>query len=161
EHGIERELRVSYFGENQSWGLTKGIEFAPLDGEDHIGLALRGKAVHRCLSCHTTWFRSVRPELATPRTPEGNDHGIGCERCHGPGLNHVRAAESGFSELAIALGSKTLSRGRLDSCVMCHAADGSIQPSDPEFTRAQGTTFLFSRCYKAASERLDCTTCHD
>ena len=50
---------------------------------------------------------------------------------------------------------------RLNSCVECHAADGSIQPSDPEFTRAQGTTFLFSRCYTAKKDRFDCTTCHD
>ena len=43
----------------------------------------------------------------------------------------------------------------------CHAADGSIEPSDPEFTRAQGTTFLFSRCYTAGKDRFGCTTCHD
>ena len=43
----------------------------------------------------------------------------------------------------------------------CHAADGSIQPSDPEFTRAQGTTFLFSRCFTAGKDRFGCTTCHD
>ena len=29
EEGIDRELRVSYFGLDQSWGQTKGIDFAP------------------------------------------------------------------------------------------------------------------------------------
>ena len=33
--------------------------------------------------------------------------------------------------------------------------------NDPEFTRAQGTTFLFSRCYTARKDQFGCTTCHD
>ena len=39
--------------------------------------------------------------------PVGQDRGIGCERCHGPGLNHVKSVRSGYPELAIALTSKT------------------------------------------------------
>jgi Cytochrome c554 and c-prime len=162
EGGIDRELRISYFGQDQSWGATKGIDFAPRDAGDHIGLGLGKKSINHCLSCHTTWFRSVGPAAqSVARGPEGEDHGIGCERCHGPGLSHVKAAESGFAELAIALSARTPSRERLKSCAECHAADGSIEPSDPEFTRAQGTTFLFSRCFKAGKDRIGCTTCHD
>ncbi len=73
----------------------------------------------------------------------------------------MKSAESGFAELAIVLSAKTPSQQRLKSCVECHAADGSIEPSDPEFTRAQGTTFLFSRCFIAGKDRIGCTTCHD
>jgi hypothetical protein len=160
EQGVARELRVSYYGRDQGWGLTKGIDFAPPDAGDHIGLGLGRKALNLCLSCHTTWSRSVAPGPSSAR-PERADHGIGCERCHGPGLNHIQAAETGYAELAIALGSRTPSRVRLNSCVECHAADGSVPPSDPEFTRAQGTTFLFSRCYTGAKDRFGCTTCHD
>ena len=140
---------------------TKGIDFAPRDAGDHIGIGLGRKTLNHCLSCHTTWFRSVGPARSSAQGPEGKDRGIGCERCHGPGLNHGKAAETGFPELAIALSAKTPSQERLNSCVECHAADGSIQPSDPEFTRAQGTTFLFSRCYTAGKDRFGCTTCHD
>ncbi len=161
EDGVDRELRVSYFGRDQGWGLTKGIDFAPRDPGDHIGLGLGRKTLNHCLSCHTTWFRAIGPDRSSTRPPEGHDRGIGCERCHGPGLNHGKAAETGFPELAIAIGSKTGSEVKLNSCVECHAADGSIQPSDPEFTRAQGTTFLFSRCYTAKKDRFDCTTCHN
>jgi tetratricopeptide (TPR) repeat protein len=161
EAGIDRELRVSYFGLDQSWGQTKGIDFAPRDAGDYIGIGLGRKTLNHCLSCHTTWLRSVAPDSSSARGPESDDHGIGCERCHGPGQNHVKAVESGFAELAIALSAKTPSQQRLKSCVECHAADGSIEPSDPEFTRAQGTTFLFSRCFTAAKDRIGCTTCHD
>ncbi len=161
EEGIDRELRISYFGQDQSWGATKGIDFAPRDAGDHIGMGLGRKALNHCLSCHTTWFRSVGPARSGTRGPEGEDHGIGCERCHGPGFNHGKAVESGFAELAIGLSAKTPSQERLKSCAECHAADGSIQPSDPEFTRSQGTTFLFSRCFIAGKDQFGCTTCHD
>jgi hypothetical protein len=161
EQGIERELRISYFGESGTWGETKGVDFAPRDAGDHLGIGIGRKAVHHCLHCHTTWFRSLEKGTTAARGPERIDKGIGCERCHGPGLNHVKAVESGFGELAIALTRQTPSLQRLSSCVECHAADGTIQPSDPEFTRAQGTTFLFSRCFTAAKDRLNCTTCHD
>ena len=161
EQGIDRELRISYFGESQTWGETKGIEFGPRDAGDHIGTGLGREVLHHCLHCHTTWFRSVDQSGSGQRGPEGQDRGIGCERCHGPGLNHVKAVESGFAELAIALTTETPSIQRLKSCTECHAADGTVQPSDPEFTRAQGTTFLFSRCFTASKDRFGCTTCHD
>jgi Cytochrome c554 and c-prime len=159
--GIDRELRVSYFAEKQSWGETKGIDFAPRDAGDHIGIPMLPLGLHHCLHCHATWFRSVDFGRTGARGPEGQDRGIGCERCHGPGLNHVKAARSGYAEMAIALTAKTPHAVRLKSCAGCHAADGSIQPGDPEFTRAQGTTFPFSRCYKASKDQMSCTTCHD
>ncbi len=161
EQGIVRELRVSYFAENKSWGETKGINFAPREPQDHIGMGLASQAVQHCLQCHATWFRSIDQTRTGTRGPEGADRGIGCERCHGPGLNHVKAVRSGFPELAIALTSRAPASVRLKSCAECHSADGSIPVSDPEFTRAQGTTFLFSRCYTATKDQFSCTTCHD
>jgi len=161
QQGIDRELRVSYFADNQSWGETKGIEFAPRDAGDQIGVGLAPQSLHKCLHCHTTWFRSVEKHTEGPLRPEAADNGIGCERCHGPGLNHVKAALSGYAELAIALTPKTPSLERLKSCAECHAADAKVPLDDPEFTRAQGTTFLFSRCFTASKDRFGCTTCHD
>jgi predicted CXXCH cytochrome family protein len=159
--GIEHELRISYFGLDGTWGQTKGIEFAPQHAADLIGLRLGPDHVNHCLSCHSTWFRSIAPMHAGVRPPEAEDRGIGCERCHGPGLNHVKAAETGFAELAIALTVRTPPRAQLDSCVECHKADGTVPPSDPEFTRFHGTTFLWSRCFLARSDSFSCTTCHD
>ncbi|MFI5454432.1 MAG: multiheme c-type cytochrome [Isosphaerales bacterium] len=161
EEGIERELRISYYGEGQTWGETKGVESSPRDLGDQIGIGLGRKTVHHCLHCHTTWFRSVDQGRSGPRGPEAQDHGIGCERCHGPGLNHDKAVSSGFAELAIALTPETPSIQRLKSCTQCHASDGAVEPSDPEFTRVQGTTFLFSRCFTASKDRFGCTICHD
>jgi tetratricopeptide (TPR) repeat protein len=159
--GLDRELRISYFPEGQTWGKTKGIDSPPQDAGDHVGLGLSPRAMHSCLNCHATWFRSVDLDQTSPRGPEAQDHGIGCERCHGPGLNHVKAVETGFADLAIAQTSATPVLARLKSCTECHASDGSVQPSDPEFTRAQGTTLKFSKCFTASDTKIGCTTCHD
>ena len=70
EEGIDRELRISYFGQDQSWGQTKGIDFAPRDAGDHIGMGLGRKALNHCLSCHTTWFRSVGPARSALEGPK-------------------------------------------------------------------------------------------
>jgi hypothetical protein len=161
EHGIYREARVSYFHAGESWGQTKSIEQPIREPADVIGQALAPAAAALCLDCHATWFPSVYLNQTWPRGPEAEDHGIGCERCHGPGLHHVKAVETGFAQLAIALGAGAPAAARLRSCTACHAADGTLLPSDPEFTRAQGTTLLFSRCYTASNGRFDCTTCHD
>jgi Cytochrome c554 and c-prime len=159
--GIDRELRVSYFSDEESWGKTKGIDRAPQDAGDHIGPGLSPQSLRHCLNCHTTWFRSADLNRPGSRRPETRDHGIGCERCHGPGLNHVKAAQTGFAELAIARTRSTTVRSRLESCTECHASDGSVEVSDPEFTRAQGTTLLFSKCFTASNGQIGCTTCHD
>ncbi len=159
--GVERQLRVSYLGSIDGWGATKGIDMTTRENGELLGRPLPPETVSRCLHCHATWFRAVDLRVAGPRGPEALDHGIGCERCHGPGLNHVKAVQTGFAQSAIALGARTPAAARLASCYECHAADGTLKPSDPEFTRAQGTTFKYSRCYIASRDRFDCTTCHD
>ena len=151
EQGIDRELRVSYFGEGQTWGETKGITAAPREPGDQIGLVLAPKPLRQCLHCHSTWFGAVDLSRSAPKGPEALDRGIGCERCHGPGLNHIKAVESGFAQAAIALSARSPSDAKLQSCTECHASDGSIEPSDPEFTCAQGTTLLFSRCFTTSA----------
>jgi tetratricopeptide (TPR) repeat protein len=159
--GVDRELRISYLSEGRSWGKTKGIDRAPQDAGEHVGPALSPQSLRHCLNCHATWFRSADLDRPGSPRPVKRDHGIGCERCHGPGLNHVKAVETGFAELAIAQTSATPALARLKSCTECHAADGSVEASDPEFTRAQGTTLLFSKCFTATKGQINCTTCHD
>jgi hypothetical protein len=160
-NGIDRELRVSYFSTDQTWGETKGINFLPHDPGDYIGLGLGSKGLRQCLHCHTTWFRAAAPIPTLPRGPETLDHGIGCERCHGPGLNHDKAITSGFAERAIGQTRHTPSRQLLHSCFECHGSNGSVEPSDPEFTRVQGTTLMFSRCFTATDGAIHCASCHD
>jgi hypothetical protein len=159
--GPFRELRVSYYTSDGSWRLTKGVNMAPHGPEEFIGLGMPEKGLHQCLNCHTTWFRAALPIPSLPIGPEAADRGIGCERCHGPGLNHVKAVESGFAESAIAATRSSPPGRLLKSCNECHASNGSVDPGDPEFTRVQGTTLQFSRCFTASNGAIHCATCHD
>jgi hypothetical protein len=159
--GTARELRVSFYASDRSWHLTKGVETIPHVPDEFIGLALSRKAMRQCLHCHTTWFRAALPDPATPGGPEALDRGIGCERCHGPGLNHIKAVEAGYAESAIGVTRESPPRRLLKSCEECHASTGSVEPSDPEFTRVQGTTLKFSRCFTGSGGAIHCATCHD
>ncbi len=145
--GIPRELRISYYTAERAWRATKGVNALPHDPSDFIGLELSDRSLRQCLHCHTTWFRTALPDPECAPGPEATDRGIGCERCHGPGLNHVKAVASGFAEMAIGATKSSPPRRLLRSCNECHASNGSVEPSDPEFTRVQGTTLMFSRCY--------------
>jgi hypothetical protein len=159
--GVARELRISYFATDRTWGETKGLNFLPVDPGDYVGAALNPKALRQCLHCHATWFRAANPDPLVPSGPEARDHSIGCERCHGPGLNHLKAVRSGFAEPAIAQTRRTGSLEHLRSCNECHASNGSVEPNDPEFTRVQGTTLQFSRCFTGTKGGIHCATCHD
>lgn len=159
--GTPRQLRISYYTAENAWRETKGVTAVPHDPKDFIGLELSDKSLRQCLQCHTTWFRAALPIPDTTPGPELADRGIGCERCHGPGLNHVKAVESGFAEWAIGATSSSPPRRLLRSCNECHGSNGSVEPSDPEFTRVQGTTLKFSRCFTGSGGAIHCATCHD
>jgi hypothetical protein len=159
--GLYRELRISYYAADGTWRATKGVNMIPHGPEEFIGLGMNAKGLNQCLNCHTTWFRAALPIPSLPTGPEAGDRGIGCERCHGPGLNHVKAVASGFAELAVAATRESPPGRLLRSCDECHGSNGSVDPGDPEFTRVQGTTLKFSRCYTASGGAIHCATCHD
>jgi hypothetical protein len=94
--------------------------------------------------------------------PESADRGIGCERCHGPGGNHLAAVELGLSDPAIGR-FKTSPEARVMAlCAQCHGTRGRAIPDDnPALTvRFQATTLTWSRCYLGSREALGCLTCH-
>src|SRR5262249_44067344 len=143
------------------WRATKGFPQTPHNPEEFIGLPLSDKALRQCLHCHATWFRAAMPDPSMPAGPETMDRGIGCERCHGPGLNHVKAVEAGYAESAVAVTEHSPPGRLLKSWGECHASNGMVEPSDPEFARLQGTTLKFSRCFNASGGSIHCATCHD
>jgi tetratricopeptide (TPR) repeat protein len=151
-----------------SWDLT-----CAHDPEAHVaGDFFRGQPIPsrsgalRCLWCHVTRpsdFRD-RPRGASPG-PEAADAGIGCERCHGPGGNHLAAVAAGFADRAIATRGKASAASIITQCAHCHVVDppGEIvdAPEDPRFVRSSGLTLTLSRCFAESNGRLGCLTCHD
>ena len=109
------ELPVAWVWANNNWGAaaydrTQGGDFArPL--------------TVRCFECHTTWFQHVPGTEATYRRDELL-LGVTCERCHGPGKEHVdyhhQHPEDKKANSIVYPGG--LERERLiDVCTQCHS----------------------------------------
>ena len=98
------------------------------------GPGLPGDAVDRrrgppCLGCHVTNPESL---LGTPG-PEAADPAIGCEKCHGPGGNHLLAAAAKFPDPAIARPSLASGARVVKICAQCHSPRGkAVSPDDPD-----------------------------
>jgi len=162
-------LRLSFYhtAAGPIWDRTSGDVPDSDSGENIRGQPIQVRdGVVRCLYCHVTQsrdFRDPRPEAGVG--PEAADSGIGCERCHGPGANHIAAIKAEFSETAI-VNAGTASAATITShCADCHIVGlpGVISraPDDPRFARSPGLTLTFSRCYTESNGGMSCLTCHD
>lgn len=158
EQGHARELRLSRYAEGAVWDITSGHFPHPKHPEGFLGEFLRDDDVRRCFICHTTEERAARKEIE----PIASDRAIGCERCHGPGGNHIKAVEAKLSDLAIANPGHASGEQVVALCALCHSPRGkTVSRTDPTSVRSQGTTLTWSRCYTESAGALSCITCHN
>ncbi len=160
ENGEAVELRLSEYrnGAGYQWDVTSGHFVRPDEAARYLGEPLTEDALRRCLGCHVTSSQAI----ASGSGPEASDHGIACEKCHGPGENHILAVKAGFPDLAI-VDPRMASGGRMVAlCAECHSPRrGNLAKEDPSAVRFQGTTLTWSRCFLESQDKLDCITCHD
>ncbi len=100
ERGTFIELPLSWypgFGGSES----KGGEWAMMPGSDTAHPQTRRFVSHKCMFCHNGY-----PNIPTANQASGSDpiftgalpEGIDCQRCHGPGAEHVRTAGRAATE---------------------------------------------------------------
>jgi tetratricopeptide (TPR) repeat protein len=155
--GQARELRVSQYPSSPEWDRTSEHPDEPPGPDGYLGRPISDESVRLCVHCHSTNFRAAQ---RSEGRVEAGDHGIGCERCHGPGGHHLRAIDERFPELAIAR-PRLASAGQITAlCGQCHKAPPSASPDKPNFIRFQAPTFVKSRCY-TESGSMSCVTCHN
>lgn len=168
------ELPVSFWRE-LGWVNSPGYR----DGSANFDRPI----IPRCLECHANYFKSV----ASPNhySPTGFSLGIQCEKCHGPGRNHVELEHSKPAPTSASgiLNPSRFSRDRqLDLCAWCHGGLG--QPLLPAFSYVPGEPLARyldppqldpnapldvhgnqvellkrSRCF--ANSTMTCLTCHN
>jgi len=170
------QLPVSYWKE-VGWVNSPGYS----DGTAYFDRPI----IPRCLECHGSYFESQAPPPNRYRQT-GFLVGINCEKCHGPGREHVQHFKSKVtdtrSDLAI-LNPARFSRDRqMDLCAWCHAGHGI--PLLPAFSYIPGESLdkylelpqpepdapidvhgsqvellKKSRCLQSST--MTCLTCHD
>ena len=157
-----RGSRITTRREGQGWDRTFLAVGDPTQPEDFQGEAIGVRAgVASCLDCHITYPRAGRERIG----PEAADRAIGCERCHGPGGNHLAAVAAGFSDRAIVNPASASPQAVTQKrCNDCHILDQRYRHGDPEkpgWVRSQGAGWTWSRCNTESGGAFGCVTCHD
>ncbi len=170
-----RALRISHYRDpnTSGWTPTAGDVGHSKEPDDRIGQKIDVRdGVMRCLYCHVTRPRDFRdPPPTGGRSASASDRAIGCERCHGPGGNHMHAVERDFqdergsSDFAISSVPASAGAAANGHCVECHTVglphEIARNPEDPRFVRSPGATFGASRCVTESNGEMSCLTCHD
>ena len=173
------QLPVSYYTPLNQWCNSPGY---PSDK-----LLFNRIIPGRCLECHSTHFKTISMSgKAIEYDTAQIIYGVGCERCHGPGAEHVayQLENPGVKEAKYIINPFLLTRQqKLDNCALCHS--GIRQNSKSTFTYITGDKLddystpdykkdsaglldvhanqygllTASKCFKMS--KMDCSSCHN
>lgn len=172
------QLPVSFWTEVASWVNSPGYGDRSLDF---------GRPVApRCLECHASYFDAVNDTgVANKYRRTGYVLGVSCERCHGPGQQHVALNAPGAPkpvDQAIVNPAKLPRDRQLALCSLCHGGVGVAKaaafsfkagdalndflkldiPKESEPLDVHGNQIALlerSKCFKSST--MTCSTCHD
>lgn len=173
------QLPISWYGPSDSWCNSPGYP---------SNIIYFNKQVHgQCMECHSTYSRAEEQDvLGTVFDKKRIIYGIDCEKCHGPGADHVSFHQSHPGEKTghYIINARLLGRQqRLDACALCHS--GLRKPLQPAFSFTVGDTLdkfsspaydtdsvstldvhanqygllTSSKCFQKS--QMDCSSCHN
>jgi hypothetical protein len=154
------EHRLSYYKHKEGFDITAGHPFGTSRTlEQAIGLVVSAEDAFKCLHCHSTYLR---------RTPSGPDFssvipGVTCERCHGPGADHVAAIRAGATQRRILNPGKLPGDELVWMCGECHRNEPPLGKrfDEPIVTRFQPVGLQLSSCFQKTNGGITCTSCHN
>ncbi len=122
------ELPVSWYVENSGyWNMSPG--FDRTDQQD-----MQGAIGEECMFCHNAYpegGNASAPNHDFSVFPQKLPEGIDCQRCHGPGAEHVAAATGGKASL-VEIRSKIVNPAKLprdrqmEVCMECHMETSAL-----------------------------------
>jgi len=171
------ELPVTWYQQSGKWDASPGYEH-------ETEVRLNRPVDPTCLSCHASRLQPIYGTQNRYADPPFLEGGVSCERCHGPGSEHVRnPAASGMVNPA------KLGREERDSiCAQCHlTGEARIDRAGRRFAEyrpgaklSDYVTYLvwkdrdpamkvtshveklaMSRCRRASGGAMWCGTCHE
>jgi hypothetical protein len=117
---------LSYYAHPNAWGPSPGYEYADYGFSRPI---LTG-----CIFCHSGTPRPVASTNGQYEPTPFGEVAIGCERCHGPGAEHVQAMQSGRrggqTDLAIVNPAHRTPELANNLCMKCHQT-GDVRVLQP------------------------------
>ena len=158
--GVYMEARTSYFPRLKRWSWTPG----QIDGtrsSSPVGATMSRFRTETCFMCHSTMLLREGDQVK----PAESILNVGCERCHGPGADHVAAMRSGKKSTDI-YGLRTASAAALMRlCGECHKSPVDTSEEQlkrfPALPRFAAPALSVSNCYKNSGGQLSCVTCHE
>ncbi len=146
ETGEMYQLPVAWYPQERRWDMAPNFDSPEHEGVNH--------AITRdCMFCHNAYPDVAAGSDAYPNAqtfPHSLPQGIGCQRCHGPGAEHVRVANSDKASAerkreSIVNPARLSPQLRDDVCNQCHyqpsfflagmrqfgRGDYSYQPGNP------------------------------
>ena len=183
------QLPVTYVAPNKEWILSPGYDQRVLSWANlpakRLSMFYQRPVGARCIECHASAVTPTTTPIAYNFSPETLEFGISCEKCHGPGADHIAFHQENPDEKE---GAKIVNPARLtrsqqlSSCALCHAGQGvpvtpplSFRPGDEIAAHRHYSTeekktlsvhggqvpFLEeSRCF-LESDKMTCSTCHN
>ena len=154
--GFLYQAPISYYASTNAWDLSPGYENANR-------MNLTREVEPSCLNCHASGVRWRFATVNGFEQPAFEEGGVSCDRCHGPGANHVAGARAGKR-----VKTSPIERGSL--CTQCHlmgvatigktvfvwdglAREASVNGHMEQLAR--------SRCARSSGGKLWCGSCHD
>ncbi len=127
-NGAIHILPVQWNAEKQQWSDSHGLgSNKPGDGNywSDPGRTWQFK----CAGCHTTGLKINYDSVVDSFETEMMEPGIGCERCHGQGSNHVKAASVYFDKEKETITNPKKLPWRLSAmvCGQCHKSGSSTK----------------------------------
>jgi predicted CXXCH cytochrome family protein len=112
-----------------AWYPENGGTWAMGPGHDRAYMLPPRPIAYECMFCHNSY----------PRIPAGYDErgsepiyvgdlpeGIDCQRCHGPGGNHIRATTREAARHTIVNPARLSSERQMEVCMQCHLETTSL-----------------------------------
>ncbi|HKS23170.1 MAG TPA: tetratricopeptide repeat protein [Thermoanaerobaculia bacterium] len=126
------QLPLAWYTQTKEWAMAPGY-----DRRDHEGVLRRAR--HECLFCHNAYPAASGNYWSNQVLPAQLPEGIGCQRCHGPGSEHVALASAGADNAqvrrAIVNPARLDAQRRNDVCYECHMQPSVTIPGLRRFDR--------------------------